>query len=451
MQFCVLDSCPTAPHLLLPAFLPCDRRRGELTAVMLSSLADDSWKQLDLAGCSKLYGAELLAAAAKMPKLAALDVTGTQLQDEGARMQVVHAHRVSLSCDVCVCVIEHLGNGGRAPCRSSLLQLQLCQALQLLQDSSFVAVQSSLSCLICKDVSQHASRPCPALRTLLFQWLMFHSSWLSACCHLCVCTAGCGRISAGGWRQLANAWPHLRVIRLGGSAECSEASLKALPHILPGVQPPSHRAAAAASLAAAAGPVEAAAGGVADSWEDAFASDNDDDQVGTAAVLHVPSQGSMHSRIPLGCSTGNSSSSDGEVPDAKQGSVPPANGGSSGGSVVGCGRLKQLQALIWPDVPSAAVELVQQRCPRVLINPPMRPDKLTGEMPPREWDPQQALDEPYMQVCMCECMCECIQWGVYSRVEQKITRCVKGRVHAADKAFVRCWQAWEGLMLAALG
>lgn len=50
---------------------------------MLSSLADDSWQQLDLAGCSKLYGAELLAAAAKMPKLAALDVTGGQLQSEG--------------------------------------------------------------------------------------------------------------------------------------------------------------------------------------------------------------------------------------------------------------------------------------------------------------------------------------------------------------------------------
>jgi hypothetical protein len=43
---------------------------------MLSCLADDSWRQLDLAGCSKLYGTELLAAAAKMPQLTALDVTG---------------------------------------------------------------------------------------------------------------------------------------------------------------------------------------------------------------------------------------------------------------------------------------------------------------------------------------------------------------------------------------
>jgi hypothetical protein len=94
------------------------------------------------------------------------------------------------------------------------------------------------------------------------------------------------------------------------------------------------------------------------------------------------------------------------VCEAKQSSIPPATGsGISSVSVPDCGRLKQLQALIWPDVPSAAVELVQQRCPRVLVNPPMRPDKLTGEMPPREWDPQQALDEPYMQVRICVGVC----------------------------------------------
>lgn len=223
---------------------------------------------------------------------------------------------------------------------------------------------------------------------------------------------GCGRISAGGWRQLAQAWPNLRVIRLGGSAECSEAALKALPHILPGVQPPPHRAAAAApapaaapsgtrAAAAAAGAVpasgaEAAAGVVADSWEDAFASDSEDDQ-GAAAVQTGPAQGSIHSRSP-GCS---SSSSEGEVLDARQCSGTPASGGSTTSSSVGGGRLKQLQALIWPDVPSAAVELVQQRCPRVLVNPQLRPDKLTGELPPREWDPLQPLDGPHREVRLC--------------------------------------------------
>jgi hypothetical protein len=50
---------------------------------MLSCLADDTWRQLDLAGCSKLYGTELLAAAAKMPRLAALDVTGMHISAQG--------------------------------------------------------------------------------------------------------------------------------------------------------------------------------------------------------------------------------------------------------------------------------------------------------------------------------------------------------------------------------
>lgn len=52
------------------------RRRGEVFGELLSSFADDSWTQLDLAGCSRLYGAEILAAAPRMPKLTALDVTG---------------------------------------------------------------------------------------------------------------------------------------------------------------------------------------------------------------------------------------------------------------------------------------------------------------------------------------------------------------------------------------
>lgn len=62
---------------------------------MLSCLADDSWRQLDLAGCSKLYGTELLAAAPRMPHLTALDISGGQvcLHSEAARQQQdMHMH-----------------------------------------------------------------------------------------------------------------------------------------------------------------------------------------------------------------------------------------------------------------------------------------------------------------------------------------------------------------------
>jgi hypothetical protein len=174
--------------------------------------------------------------------------------------------------------------------------------------------------------------------------------------------------------------PQLEVLRLGGSAECSEAALKALPHILPGVPPSPHKAAAAKPSAGSNGasvssaPPEAAA---ADSWEDAFASDSDSDE-GTQTVQHNAA------------AAGADSSS----------CRPQLEGQSEAGSIAAGsgGRLKHLHALIWPDVPSAAVELVQQRCPRVLVNPVLQPDRLTGEMPPREWDPVHPLDEPCMQV-----------------------------------------------------
>jgi len=178
--------------------------------------------------------------------------------------------------------------------------------------------------------------------------------------------AGCERISAGGWRQLAQLLPQLQVVRLGGTSVCSEEALKALPHILPGVPPPPHKAAAAASSNAPAAPA-------ADSWEDAFASSDSEAEQDDLSAVPAAATGNRR--------RSSSGSSNEQHP-----------GGSSNSS---SGRLRHLQALIWPDVPSAAVELVQQRCPRVLINPALEPDKFTGELPPREWHPE-ALDEPFM-------------------------------------------------------
>lgn len=209
------------------------------------------------------------------------------------------------------------------------------------------------------------------------------------------CLAGCGRISSGGWRQLAQACPHLEVIRLGGSAECSKAALKALPHILPGIPPP-HKAAPGAAAAAAkqqAAPPDAssapaaAAVAAAESWEGAFGSDAEED-----VTTQPQQQDAPQPAGPDSISRRSSSSSCGGM----QADGPAAASSSAASS--SSGRLKHLQALIWPDVPTAAIDLVQQRCPRVLINPPLKPDKLTGELPPREWYAEEPLDEPLMQV-----------------------------------------------------
>lgn len=227
--------------------------------------------------------------------------------------------------------------------------------------------------------------------------------------------AGCERISAGGLKQLAQAFPHLEVLRLGGSAACSEAALKALPHILPGLPPAQHyshsnnKAAAAvagvsnsapAAVVSNSAAAPAAAAVVADSWEDAFASSSDDEEEeggqGDDAANDQQQAGSNDAGS--GSSSGGSGEQDSAGQPALQAVSVAANSSSSSSSGFSTSsRLKHLQALIWPDVPSAAVELVQLRCPRVLINPQLKPDKLTGAPPPREWDASIALDELFMQ------------------------------------------------------
>jgi hypothetical protein len=159
-------------------------------------------------------------------------------------------------------------------------------------------------------------------------------------------------LSAGDWRNLAAAWPRLAYVRLGGGQGCSEEAFKALHLILPGISQP----------AAAAAPA------VADSWEDAASSDDGEQQQQQQQQQQdAPGRGS------------SSGSTDGSA-------------SSSSSS-----QLRQLQALIWPDAPPEAVELVQRRCPRVLINPPpLKADPLTGQLPPRQLNPAVALDEPCM-------------------------------------------------------
>eukprot|EP00879_Flechtneria_rotunda_P013142 GHRR01013727.1.p1 GENE.GHRR01013727.1~~GHRR01013727.1.p1 ORF type:complete len:222 (+),score=79.32 GHRR01013727.1:390-1055(+) len=60
------------------ALLAVARRRGELTGAMLRAVADESWTQLDLSGCSKLFGADLVEVASTMPNMQVVDFTGRQ-------------------------------------------------------------------------------------------------------------------------------------------------------------------------------------------------------------------------------------------------------------------------------------------------------------------------------------------------------------------------------------
>lgn len=72
-----------------------------MTGPLLSSLADEGWRQLDLAGCSKLYGAQLLAVVARMPQLTALDVTGVLRGVARSQVQELALHAAGCCVSVC--------------------------------------------------------------------------------------------------------------------------------------------------------------------------------------------------------------------------------------------------------------------------------------------------------------------------------------------------------------
>lgn len=161
--------------------------------------------------------------------------------------------------------------------------------------------------------------------------------------------AGCERIAAGAWRQLAAAWPGLAVVRLGGCSTCSEAALKALPHILPCIShADSNSTAGKEGGGGRADAADVATDGPS-SWEDVASSDSDSEPDQAASAAAAPS-----------------------------------------------GRLKQLRALMWADVPDAALALVAQRCPRVLVNPPVRRADVASGRLPAELDAAVPLDEPLM-------------------------------------------------------
>lgn len=231
---------------------------------------------------------------------------------------------------------------------------------------------------------------------------VWHTLSFSLAVALCrAAVAGFDHLSAAGWRKLARAFPLLTILRLGGSASSSSAALKALPHILPGLLHPAAAAAAPVAAVAAGPPATAAAGmdgeqggrqctadcsaccsgssnGAAEetaelevlsSWEDAFQYDwelrADQQRKGSCCC------GSPH------------------VHAAEQQQQQQYRVSS---------RLQLLRVLVWPDVPDEAVQLVQQQCPRILINPAMVPDPATGHLPPAQVDPGVPLDAPWMQL-----------------------------------------------------
>jgi hypothetical protein len=176
------------------------------------------------------------------------------------------------------------------------------------------------------------------------------------------------------------------VLRLGGTAAASSEALKALQHILPGILPP--QAAAAASKAAvgsaAGGSSAAAVAAEADdalgNWEDAFASDSeqegDDDNDFTNASLQTSNTDVQHP-------------GSWDVSSSRHVQQQAAAGDC---------RLKELRVLVWPDVPAEALELVQRRCPRVAVNPSLQRDVVSGQLPPPALDPAVALDAAAMDV-----------------------------------------------------
>jgi hypothetical protein len=114
------------------------------------------------------------------------------------------------------------------------------------------------------------------------------------------------------------------------------------------------------------------------SWEDAFASDSEveaDDLNNTGAALQRCAAASQQEA---------SSSSSRHTPQQQAHAAP------------GDCRLRELRVLVWPDVPPEAVQLVQQRCPRVAVNPSLLPDAVSGQPPPPEVDPCVPLDAAAM-------------------------------------------------------
>ncbi len=112
------------------------------------------------------------------------------------------------------------------------------------------------------------------------------------------------------------------------------------------------------------------------------------------------------------------------------------------------GRLYFLQAIVWPDVPAAALELIAAQCPKVLVNPKRRRDPRTGASPPPELDPETPLDAPLLQLVGAEGLAdlgsgESRAGGGQDGVEHISVRFRAAYVAQADKRRAREQQRWE--------
>lgn len=65
-----------------------------LSDSLLRALADDSWSLLDLSGCVMLTASGIAAVAPKLPKLQALDVSGTLLGSQALRALALHCSEI---------------------------------------------------------------------------------------------------------------------------------------------------------------------------------------------------------------------------------------------------------------------------------------------------------------------------------------------------------------------
>ena len=241
---------------------------------------------------------------------------------------------------------------------------------------------------------------------------------------------GCSKLSAMGYQQLGSSCPQLEVLRVGGGSKEDAAVSQALRTLLPGIlrrggggsssggvvragavagaQGGIHGA-VAASASAVGGARQQHSAAVAAAGEDREAvanagADGDDDADDWEELLgdDEPTTSSMcHHTQSNYFTTLDASASNCTTSGTSAATTTPATCTTSSSSsrkqlhpsYTGPQQLQQLQTIIWKDPPVEAVAYVLQRCPRVVINPALKPNVRTGAEPLSWWDPAKPLDE----------------------------------------------------------
>jgi hypothetical protein len=194
---------------------------------------------------------------------------------------------------------------------------------------------------------------------------------------------GCSLLTVQCYRQLAACCPGLRTLRLGGGAPASAVAWQALPDILPRLAP-----------------LLASDGQPLDSWEEALEGGPPSPALQHPCVLHRACSLSVWPACGCWGAAPACAAAAARLSLSLQGLTLVALAAPRAAAVEAePGRLHHLDALIWPHMPEAARQLVARQCPRVAVNPALKPDRLTGEAPPAAWDIAVPLDRACAEAC----------------------------------------------------